>query len=48
MLELILVGKIVALGSTLAGLYFSVKQDWYKSSIALSCAAVILWLFTLV
>jgi len=47
MQELILVGKTIALCGSLAGLYFSLKQEWRKSSVAWNGVAAILWLVSL-
>ena len=42
--ELVLVGKIVALVCSLAGLYFTVKREHQKSSLAWNGAAAVLWI----
>ncbi|MBI2003262.1 MAG: hypothetical protein HYS76_01650 [Candidatus Wildermuthbacteria bacterium] len=42
--ELVLVGKTVALVCSLAGLYFTVKREHQKSSLAWNGAAAILWM----
>ena len=42
--ELVLVGKTAALVCSLAGLYFTVKREYQKSSLAWNGAATILWL----
>jgi len=42
--ELIVVAKAFAAVSSVAGLVFTIKQDWYKSSIAWNATAAILWL----